>query len=223
MSILDPIIQALPYLSLIILYSITTAYISREIFYFLKRYRKSKEAETATDKFYKLTFELLKLYHDEDILIPRISRIFIQTSGISEIDPNFYHSLIDNLQKLETKILGKDAGLNITDISQEDQTFYLDIINEIIETIERDHPYFGLNEDELSFFEDLKRETETGNIENALVKLIELSKRIKTKNIIMTQLNEKAKKTDFYSILSLILGVLSILATLWGIWISINH
>ena len=156
-------------------------------------------------------------------MIPHISRMFKQTSGISEIDPNFFYSLIDHLQKLETKILEKDSGLELKNIDEEDQLFYLDTIHDIITTIETEHPYFGLNEDELSFFEELKRETETGNIENSLLKLVELSKRIKAKNLEIVHLNKKALKADLYGILSVVLGVLSIIVTIMAAGIAIPH
>jgi hypothetical protein len=222
MDIVNTIIQFLPFIAVVILYSFIVGIIGRTVYNWLKNYQESAETETKFQKFYKLTFELLKLRTNDEAMIPHISRIFIQSSGISENDPNFFYSLIDHLQKLEMKILGKEYALGISDRTDEDILFYVDIIHEIITTIEHDHPYFGLNEDELSFFMDFKRETETRNVENCLLKLIELSKRIKAKNIDIALLNEKAAKADIYGIISVVLTVLSIIITVLAAWATVT-
>lgn len=208
--------QLLPYFSFAVLYAIFAAFLAIKVFDAFKTYRKSKEEQTETDKFYKLTFELMKLYDDIDIMIPHILRIFKQTSGISDINPNFFYFLIDHLQKLEVKIIEKDSNLGIAaNIEPEEHEIYLNMIHDIITTIETDHPFSGLNEDELSSFEQLKREIESGNIENASLRLVDLSKRIKAKNIDIAKLNKKANSADFYSKLSVVLTILSIIEGAW--------
>lgn len=203
------------FLIIAILYAGVVTYIFSNILTTISEHFKEKRKNKNIEQFQKMTFELLKTPSDiphKEIIIPRIIRIFKHKLEINENYPNFFNLLVRQLEKLELIIIDKENSIKILGFYDENLVnFYLTFIDAIISKVKVDHPYSGLKEDELLFFEQFANDLQRNDYENNKLKLIELSKKIKAKNIEIEKIEQKAKQADFYTKISIGLGILSII------------
>lgn len=171
----------------------------------------------ARKEFYKYALILIRTNSDTSDLHPLIRNItdlYKHNLKRSELDPNFINTLVATLELLKTVLL-KENLENCTNSDVEDETnHYLDQINQIISIIKQENPFSGLNEDELSFFNQFQTDIDKGDKEILKGKLTVLSKMLKKKNGEIKNLDETAKTANRISIIGAVIGIVSIIVAI---------
>jgi hypothetical protein len=168
------------------------------------------EAKKAKKKFFKLAIILLDLNPNSR----DITALFSSNIKINESDPDFFNKLLKYIEQLKSIIVGSDFLYFDNQIPNVKIIEWINKINIIIDDIKRNHPFAGLIEDELIFFEHLNESVETGHADLVKSKIVELSKIVKGKNTRIEELRNENEQSKRISIASVFIGIIGIIIAL---------
>ena len=162
-----------------------------------------------TKRFYPLFAHLLQQH--ETAPVKDGIDLFKSVFNISETSPDFISKIIVCLEDFKTWKLEEESKGLVHSTSELPQEWRIKT-NEMIEAINRDHPFADLKPENRVFFESFKRIIDNRELESCKEKLTELSKMYSSQETTIERLQRQLKYGFGVSIFGIFIGICGLIA-----------